>query len=131
MPRSAPVHLTRLKQITLALVALGGWLACADWPARPSVSSAQALTPLNYDIVYVRAPRYGDNNNTIWPEVTTPLLPDPGADLMLLHPNGSEEVLFAAGANGAVVDPYVAYDAKSVLFAYYPSSDLEQTLTRP
>jgi uncharacterized protein (TIGR03437 family) len=122
MSRSAS---TRLKQVVLALCVLGAWLVYADWPARtplaPAKSAAQALPPLNYDIVYVRAPRYGDNTNTIWPEATTPLLPEPGSDLMLLHPNGSEDVLFAAGANGAVIDPYVSYDAKSVLFSYFPN----------
>jgi uncharacterized protein (TIGR03437 family) len=111
----------RLKYFVCALFALGSWLNFTGTLPAPTTTSAQALPPLNYDIVYVRAPRFGDNTNTIWPEVTTPLLPEPNADLMLLHPNGSEEVLFAAGANGAVVDPYVSYDAKSVLFAYYPN----------
>ncbi len=75
--------------------------------------------PIDYDIVYVRAPRYGDSSNATLPEVATPLVPDPGANLMLLHPNGSEEVLFNAGANGAVVDPTVSFDGKSVVFAFY------------
>src|ERR1044071_5207894 len=76
----------------------------------PLTVTAQALPPINYDIVYVRSPRPSDNVNSFWPDAITPLLPDPGADLVLLHPDGSEEVLFAAGPAGAVVDPYVSYD---------------------
>ena len=118
MPRSA---LLRLKQLVLIVCALFVWLSYSNTPPAPIITSAQVLPPRAYDIVYVRAPRFGDNTNTIWPEVVTALLPEPNADLMLLHPDGSEEVLFSAGANGAVVDPYVSYDAKSVLFAYYPN----------
>lgn len=80
---------------------------------------AQQLSPLDYDIVYVRALRHGDNTNSFWPDATTPLMPEPGADLMLLHPDGSEEVLFPAGANGAVIDPYISYDARSVVFSFF------------
>lgn len=118
MPR---VHTVRLKYYVFAIFALFVWIFFSGPRSTSTTTSAQMLPPITYDIVYVRAPRFGDNTNTIWPEVTTPLLPEPNADLMLLHPNGSEEVLFAAGTNGAVVDPYVSYDAKSVLFAYYPN----------
>jgi hypothetical protein len=27
---------------------------------------------VNYDIVYIRAPRFGDNENSLWPEVFHP-----------------------------------------------------------
>ena len=67
----------------------------------------RAATPVPYDIVYIRQPRFGDNTNTTWPEVFHPASIDPGADLMLLHPNGTEEVL-VAGGNGAVTDPGTA-----------------------
>lgn len=89
------------------------WLALFS-----GVSPAEAA-PIDYDIVYVRAPRFGDNTNSRLPEVATPLVPDPGANLMLLHPNGTEEVLFNAGADGAVVDPTVSFDGTSVVFAFY------------
>ena len=52
---------------------------------------------LDYDIVYVRAPRKGDAVGTNWPEISNPVFMDPGADLMLLHPDGSEEVLVEGG----------------------------------
>ena len=48
---------------------------------------------IDYDIVYVRQPRYGDDVNTIWPEIFHPARAEPGADLVLLHPDGSEEIL--------------------------------------
>lgn len=46
-----------------------------------------AAPPVNYDIVYVRQPRYGDNTNTTWPEVFHPANLEPAADLILLHWN--------------------------------------------
>ncbi len=80
-------------------------------------SPGQAQTP-NYDIVYVRQVRFGDNTNTTWPEVFHPARLDPGADLMLLHPDGSEEVLVAGGIGG-VTDPFVSFDGKWVYYAYF------------
>ena len=38
---------------------------------------------------------------------------------MLLHPNGSEEVL-VAGGNGAVTDPFVSFDGHWVYYSYFP-----------
>ncbi len=80
-------------------------------------SAVQAALP--YDIVYVRQPRYGDQINTTWPEVFHPARIDPGADLMLLHPDGSEEVL-VAGGNGSVTDPVLSFDAQWVYYSYFP-----------
>lgn len=84
-------------------------------------ASSQPAPAVNYDIVYVRAPRAGDNTFNLIPEAFTTLLPEPGADLMLLHPDGSEEVLFSANGNGAVMDPYVSYDGRQVIFAFFPN----------
>lgn len=72
-----------------------------------------------YDVVYVRQPRYGDTQNTTWPEVFHPAAMDPGADLMLLHPDGSEEVL-VVGGNGSVTDPVLSFDAQWVYYSYFP-----------
>jgi hypothetical protein len=106
----------------LILITFMGLLALSVAPDWFSISpAAQALSPINYDIVYVRSPRPGNNSNTFWSDAITPLFLDPGADLVLLHPNGSEEVLFAAGPNGSVMDPYVSYDARSVVFTYFPN----------
>ena len=80
--------------------------------------SAKAGEQLDYDIVYVRAPRYGDEKNTRWPEIKDPIQMEPGADLMLLHPDGSEEVL-VEGGHGSIVDPYVSFDGEWVYFSRF------------
>src|SRR5262249_52917097 len=103
----------------LLAVALGGVLAAALFAADPPppkldpVPKPLASDPsvkLNYDIVYVRAPRSfkspaGKNVPTAWPEFGHPTRIDPGYDLMLLKPDGKEEVL-VEGGKGAVTDPF-------------------------
>ncbi|MGD9894819.1 MAG: TolB family protein, partial [Dehalococcoidia bacterium] len=76
---------------------------------------------MDYDIVYVRAPRYGDDRPTRWPEIAHPAGIEPGADLMLLHPDGSEEVLVGAGSR-SVTDPYVSFDGRSVFYSLIEQS---------
>ena len=78
----------------------------------------QASPVVPYDIVYVRQPRYGDSTNTTWPEVFHPARIDPGADLMLLHPDGSEERLLEGG-EGSVTDPFVSFDGQWVYYSYF------------
>ncbi|MBC8289306.1 MAG: hypothetical protein H8E37_03215 [Planctomycetes bacterium] len=73
---------------------------------------------VDYDIVYVRAPRYGDSKPTRWTEVKDPIQMEPGADLMLLRPDGTEEVL-VKGGHGSVVDPYVSFDGQWVYFSLF------------
>ncbi len=73
---------------------------------------------LDYDIVYVRAPRKGDAIGTNWAEISNPVFMDPGADLMLLHPDGTEEVLVRGGA-GSVTDPMVSFDGQSVYYSLF------------
>ncbi|HEX5734306.1 MAG TPA: BACON domain-containing carbohydrate-binding protein [Blastocatellia bacterium] len=107
------------KTILITFIGLLGLAVCPDWFSSPP--AAQTLPPINYDIVYVRSPRPGNNSNTFWSDAITPLFLDPGADLVLLHPNGSEEVLFDGGPDGSVMDPYVSYDARSVVFTYFPN----------
>ena len=67
------------------------------WLLAPCCALAQSAA-VDYDIVNVRAPRYGDQGYTRWPEVFNSVQREPGADLMLLKPNGREEILFAGGA---------------------------------
>ena len=55
----------------------------------PPISSDKSVK-YDYDIVYVRAPRKGDKTNTKWAEIVSPTNIEPGSDLMLLHPDGSE-----------------------------------------
>jgi len=87
----------------------------------PVVASKTA--PVNYDIVYVRQPRAGDDQHIKWPEAFRPAQIQAGADLILLHPDGSEEVLVDA-KHGAVTDPFISFDAKWVYYSYFP--DLRQ-----
>ena len=73
---------------------------------------------LDYDIVYVRAPRKGDAVGTNWPEISNPVFMDAGADLMLLHPDGREEVL-VEGGEGSVTDPIVSFDGEWVYYSQF------------
>ena len=77
----------------------------------------------DYDIVYVRAPRFvkgrdGKRRPSAWPEIAHPTNIDAGYDLMLLHPDGREEVL-VEGGEGSVADPFVSFDAEWVYYAYF------------
>jgi RNA polymerase sigma factor (sigma-70 family) len=80
----------------------------------------------DYDIVYVRVPRDPSgkylNKQTragVWSADVTFFDRMPaGGDLMLLHPDGHEEVLVRAG-DGCVADPCVSFDGEWVYYAYF------------
>jgi hypothetical protein len=111
--------------VTLALLAALGALVCdlagQEKKSRPlnvdppHVSTDKTIK-YDYDIVYVRAPRKGDDHPIAWAEVFAPLRAEPGSDLMLLHPDGSEEVLVTAG-DDTVADPFVSFDGAWVYYA--------------
>jgi len=94
------------------------FVAVVGFVALAVVLLAQPAHAVSYDIVYIRQPRYGDNTSTTWPEVAHPASLEPGADLMLLHPDGSEQVLVTGGV-GAVTDPFVSFDAQWVYYSYF------------
>ncbi len=72
----------------------------------------------DYDIVYIRAHRAGDHvQKEFYAEIARPVFLQPGADLMLLHPDGSEEVLVAGGEKGAVQDPVISFDGQWVYYS--------------
>ncbi len=106
----------------LALRWLVVGLGVVGWGGLAGELAAQVVS---YDLVYVRQPRFGDDTNTLWPEVFHPGRAEPGADLVLLHPDGSEEVLVAcsvaAGGDGrcAVTDPFVSFDGQSVYYSLF------------
>ena len=52
-------------------------------------------------------------------EVGDPRFMEAGADLVLLHPDGKEEVLVPVAGNESIADPYVSFDGKSVFFAKF------------
>jgi hypothetical protein len=94
-------------------------MALAVWSLVAGAGAAGAVPGIDYDIVYVRQARFGNDQNTTWPEIFHPARIDPGADLMLLHPDGSEEVLVDT-TDGAVTDPFVSFDAQWVYYSYFP-----------
>jgi hypothetical protein len=71
----------------------------------------------DYDIVYVRTPR-DVNKKMMFTEANHPVHMDPGGDLMLLRPDGSEEAL-VRGGEGSVTDPFVSFDGQWVYYALF------------
>ncbi len=98
---------------TFGLKTFGLILSLAFFTA--ATLAAQAIS---YDVVYVRQPRHGDDVNTVWPEVFHPARSEPGADLMLLHADGSEEVLVDCD-DCSVTDPFVSFDAQWVYYSLF------------
>src|SRR6266576_133630 len=101
-------RITAVAIVALCLVI--GWTISAE-PARKETPKALDVNPkpltsdpsvkVDYDIVYVRAPRFvksrdGKEHVSAWPEIGHPTNINAGYDLMLLHPDGKEEVLVEA-----------------------------------
>jgi hypothetical protein len=76
-----------------------------------------AAVKYDYDIVYVRTPRDPDKK-MMFTEANHPVHMDAGGDLVLLHPDGSEEVL-VEGGEGSAADPFVSFDGQWVYFARF------------
>lgn len=89
-----------------------------DPPPIP-IQPAPGQVIVNYDIAYVRYPRGGDTVNQLFPEIFNPTMINPGGDLMLRHPDGSEETLVTGGL-GSVETPSVAFDGKSIFYGFCP-----------
>src|SRR5262249_30612237 len=86
----------------------------------PKPIASDPTVKYDYDIVYVRAPRPdGDKQQIYWADVLFPINPELGADLMVLHPDGREEVLVKVERNEAVADPMVSFDGEWVYFAKF------------
>lgn len=72
----------------------------------------------DYDIVYVRAHRAGDKTHKrFYTDFSQPVTMEPGADLMLLRPDGSEDLL-VAGGTGSITDPMVSFDGEWVYYSH-------------
>ncbi|MFT5523502.1 MAG: hypothetical protein ACI9HK_001449 [Pirellulaceae bacterium] len=82
----------------------------------PHISSDSSVK-LDYPLVYVRVPRKGNDASSKWAEIAHPVQMDPGGDLMLLQPDGSEEVL-VKGGEGSVTDPVVSHDGKWIFYTH-------------
>jgi hypothetical protein len=114
--------------VSTAILAATGLLVWAAEPD-PIIRDRYAMDPphfskdssvkIDYDIVYVRAPL----GKYVWPDVGAPTLMEPGCDLMLLHPDGKEEVLVEGGTKGSVADPFVSFDGKTVFYAFFYASE--------
>jgi hypothetical protein len=82
----------------------------------PHISTDKSVK-YDFDIVYVRAPRMSPDGRSKWAEVGDPRTMEPGADLMLLHPDGKEEVLVAVNGNESIADPQVSFDGQWVYYS--------------
>jgi hypothetical protein len=71
----------------------------------------------DYDIVYVRTPR-DPKKKMMFAEANHPVHMDAGGDLVLLRPDGTEEVL-VNGGEGSVTDPMVSLDGEWVYYALF------------
>src|SRR5205085_7177559 len=83
----------------------------------PPQISTDASVKYDYDVVYVRLQRAG-HKPKVWAQAGVPLQMNPGADLMLLHPDGSEEVL-VPGGKGSITDPFVSFDGQWVYYSHF------------
>jgi hypothetical protein len=82
----------------------------------PHISSDESV---NYDfpIVYVRAPRTSPDGKSRWAEVGDPRTMEPGADLVILYPDGKEDVLVPVNEKESIADPQVSFDGQWVYYA--------------
>ena len=82
----------------------------------PPAVATDPTVKMDYDIAYIRARRAGDKvHKRFFTDFSSPVTMEPGADLMLLHPDGKEEVL-AEGGRGSITDPIVSFDGKWIYF---------------
>jgi hypothetical protein len=85
----------------------------------------------DYDIVYVRAPRAGDEKHKrFFTDFSQPVTMEPGADLMLLHPDGTEELL-VAGGKGSITDPVISFDGQWCYYVHLYDLEKRQQWSPP
>jgi hypothetical protein len=115
-----PLRRSVLVPLVFAILVFAQTPADVSGPIRmdPKPVASDPSVKLDYDIVYVRMPRKGDNVGTNWTEISNPVFMDAGADLMLLHPDGREEVLVKGGV-GSVTDPMVSFDGEWVYYSLF------------
>lgn len=84
----------------------------------PHLSTDPAVK-YDFPIVYVRAPRTSPDGKSRWAEVGDPRTMEPGADLVILYPDGKEEVLVPVTEKESIADPFVSFDGQSVFYAKF------------
>src|SRR3954452_17761302 len=128
------MHATTLKPWAGKILALAALLGGLWWLVRSLEAQPNKKGPFNivvakistdptikydYDIVYVRTPRKGNApHSSRWADASLPMNVDAEGDLMLLHPDGSEERL-VAGGKGSVTDPFVSFDGQWVYYSQF------------
>ena len=112
-------------RVLLALLGLGCLASLANaqqrqprpflGPLRMEVPPISTDASVNYDfpIVYVRAPRSLADGRSRWAEVGDPRTMEPGADLVILYPDGMQEVLVPVNEKESIADPQVSFSHKS------------------
>jgi hypothetical protein len=128
------MHTTTLKTWAGTILALGVLLSSVQGRTGSLKAKPNGKGPFNiavpaigadptikydYDIIYVRTPRKGNApHSSRWPDASLPMNVDAAGDLMLLHPDGSEERL-VAGGTGSITDPYVSFDGEWVFYSQF------------
>src|SRR5690242_11039944 len=128
------MHTTKLKTLAVTILGLGLLLGILPWQTNSLAEKPNSKGPFNivvpkvstdssikydYDIVYVRTPRKGNApHSSRWADASLPMNVDAEGDLMLLHPDGTEERL-VAGGKGSVTDPYVSFDGEWVFYSQF------------
>ena len=79
----------------------------------------EPVAALEYDVVYVRYPRHGDEEEVQLPDGESPYPIEPGADLVLLRRDGPEVVLVDCDETSSVLDPAVSFDGRWVYYVKY------------
>src|SRR5262245_17762524 len=90
--------------------------ASASLNLDPPAVATDPSVKLDYPMVYVRLLR--EQKTRVWAQAGVPLQMNRGADLMLLHPNGREEVL-VEGGKGSLTDPMVSFDGEWVYYSLF------------
>src|SRR5262249_11797363 len=128
------MHAIKSKKRVGTILALGLLLGNLPWLTGSLAGKPNSKGPFNitvphistdptikydYDIVYVRTPRKGNApHSSRWADASLPLNVDAEGDLMLLHPDGSEERL-VAGGKGSITDPFVSFDGEWVYYTQF------------
>ncbi len=106
-------------RITFAYLSLCVAAVTANLEAIPP-SMNPSDVGIAYDIVAVRMPRAGNDIVQAFPDAANlSLHVGRGADLVLIHPDGTEELLFDPGQLASVVDPLVSFDGSTIYFSVF------------
>ena len=95
--------------VSLALLAV---CSVALAQVGPPIEAEMKKAELNFPVTFLRAKRSGKH-----PEVFKPLRFEPGTQLWIRDPDGTERMLVDPGPDAAVVDPSVSIDGTRILYS--------------